>query len=141
MRLWSVHPSQLDRVALVALWREGLLAKKVLEGNTKGYKFHPQLDRFKQTEDPLLAINCYLHAVADEAESRGYNFDRSKLLPYRHAPRMQLTDGQLTYEWQHLLTKCAIRSLGHHGTIVTKKPQPHPLFSITKGPIADWERQ
>ena len=30
MRLWSLHPSLLDRRALVADWREGLLAQKVL---------------------------------------------------------------------------------------------------------------
>ena len=32
MRLWSLHPSQLDRRALVAGWREALLAQKVLAG-------------------------------------------------------------------------------------------------------------
>jgi hypothetical protein len=43
MRLWSLHPSYLDGKGLAALWREGLLAKKVLENETKGYKNHPQL--------------------------------------------------------------------------------------------------
>lgn len=33
MRLWSLHPSYLDAVGLVALWREGLLARKVLQGH------------------------------------------------------------------------------------------------------------
>ncbi|MFR6354685.1 pyrimidine dimer DNA glycosylase/endonuclease V, partial [Akkermansia sp.] len=28
MRLWSLHPSYLDSAGLVALWREGLLARK-----------------------------------------------------------------------------------------------------------------
>ena len=49
MRLWSLHPSLLDRAGLVALWREALLAQKVLTGTTKGYRHHPQLDRFRQT--------------------------------------------------------------------------------------------
>jgi len=40
MRLWSLHPKYLDSKGLVALWREGLLAKKVLEGRTKGYRNH-----------------------------------------------------------------------------------------------------
>ena len=35
MRLWSLHPSYLDAVGLVALWREGLLARKVLQVQTK----------------------------------------------------------------------------------------------------------
>jgi len=30
MRLWSLHPRYLDAKGLVALWREGLLAQKVL---------------------------------------------------------------------------------------------------------------
>jgi len=47
MRLWSLHPKYLDSKGLVALWREGLLAKKVLEGGTKGYRNHPQLERLK----------------------------------------------------------------------------------------------
>ncbi len=47
MRLWSLHPKYLDRMGLVAVWREGLLAQAVLRGNTKGYKNHPQLNRLK----------------------------------------------------------------------------------------------
>ena len=47
MRLWSLHPDDLDRAALVAGWREGLLAQKVLRGLTTGYRNHPQLDRFR----------------------------------------------------------------------------------------------
>lgn len=40
MRLWTLHPKYLDAAGLVALWREALLAQKVLRGETKGYK-HP----------------------------------------------------------------------------------------------------
>ena len=43
MRLWSLHPSLMDTKGLVALWRESLLAKNVLENKIKGYKNHPQL--------------------------------------------------------------------------------------------------
>ncbi|MEM0014984.1 MAG: pyrimidine dimer DNA glycosylase/endonuclease V [Zestosphaera sp.] len=56
MKLWSLHPKHLDRVGLLALWREGLLAQKVLQGLTKGYRHRPQLERFKRTENPLLYI-------------------------------------------------------------------------------------
>lgn len=52
MRIWSVHPSLLDAKGLVACWRETLLAQKVLQGLTKGYTNHPQLDRFKASSDP-----------------------------------------------------------------------------------------
>jgi hypothetical protein len=30
MRLWSLHPKYLDKLGLLGLWREGLLAQKVL---------------------------------------------------------------------------------------------------------------
>ena len=48
MRLWSLHPSYLDSAGLVALWQEGLLARKVLSSQTKGYIHHPQLHRFRK---------------------------------------------------------------------------------------------
>ena len=41
MRLWTINFKYLDAKGLVALWREALLAKNVLEGLTKGYKNHP----------------------------------------------------------------------------------------------------
>jgi hypothetical protein len=36
MRLWSLHPCYLDTKGLVACWREGLLARKFLSGETNG---------------------------------------------------------------------------------------------------------
>ncbi|MEM2211610.1 MAG: pyrimidine dimer DNA glycosylase/endonuclease V [Nitrososphaerales archaeon] len=54
MRLWSIHPKYLDAKGLITLWRESLLAKKVLEGYTKGYINHPQLLRFKKYKESLL---------------------------------------------------------------------------------------
>ncbi len=53
MRLWTVHPKFLDSKGLVALWREALLAKAVLEVKTRGYQNHPQLVRFKAQPDPV----------------------------------------------------------------------------------------
>ena len=67
MRLWSIHPRYLDPQGLVALWREALLAKAVIRGETRGYTNHPQLERFKLHPQPTSAINCY-HA-ADHAEA------------------------------------------------------------------------
>ena len=79
MRIWSLHPKLLDSKGLVALWRETLLAKKVLQGGTKGYINHPQLLRFKENENPINSINYYLSEVQIEATVRGYNFDKSKI--------------------------------------------------------------
>ena len=66
MRLWSLHPAYLDTKALVACWREGLLTRKVLLGNTQGYRNHPQLQRFKLQPDPIASLDQYLSAILDE---------------------------------------------------------------------------
>ncbi|HWQ19849.1 MAG TPA: pyrimidine dimer DNA glycosylase/endonuclease V, partial [Methanotrichaceae archaeon] len=75
--MWSIHPKYLDARGLVALWREGLLAQKVLRGETQGYRYHPQLNRFKEAEDPKAAIAGYLKEVVKEAGRRGYCFDET----------------------------------------------------------------
>ena len=53
MRIWSLHPEYLDSRGLVALWREGLLAQAVIRGETKGYRYHPQLARFRRRPSAL----------------------------------------------------------------------------------------
>jgi hypothetical protein len=82
MRIWSIHPRYLDSKGLVALWRETLLAKNVLERKTKGYKNHPQLDRFKMSKNPVNSINQYLQEVFHEARLRKFNFNREKIEGY-----------------------------------------------------------
>ena len=110
MRLWSIHPKYLDWKGLVALWREGLLAQKVLRGNTKGYKNHPQLIRFKDTSDQSTAIVNYLRLIIEEADSRGYNFDRGKILDMVFEDKILVTSGQVQYEFEHLLKKLKTRN-------------------------------
>src|SRR5690242_8174825 len=100
MRLWSLHPKHLDAKGLVALWRETLLAKHVLEGKTKGYKNHPQLNRFKNLKDPLIVINRYLMIIFDEASERGYKFDSKKFVYTSTRIKIKVTRGQLDYEFQ-----------------------------------------
>lgn len=141
MRLWSLHPRYLDPKGLVALWREGLLAQAVLLGQTRGYRHHPQLVRFRCAGDPLGALGAYLHAVFEEAALRGYAFDRSKIATLRPTPRLTVTDGQLRLEWQHLLAKLERRNPNWLKNL--PKPElvaPHPLFSVIPGPPESWER-
>jgi hypothetical protein len=141
MRLWSLHPKYLDPQGLVALWREALLAKAVLRGETRGYRNHPQLDRFKAHPQPRSAINAYLAAVHAEATRRGYVFDRSKVGPVRTLPSVAVASGQLDFEWQHLLRKLAVRSPDTHGRWTgVSRPVCHPLFRRRPGPVASWER-
>jgi hypothetical protein len=79
MRLWSIHPKYLDAQGIVALWRETLLAQAVLRNETKGYRNHPQLERFKSCNAPLSAISIYLKHMHEESENRGYSFNKSKI--------------------------------------------------------------
>ena len=142
MRLWSIQPRFLDRQALVAGWREALLAQKVLAGETKGYTNHPQLKRFRETPDPGAAVAAFLAGLADEADSRGYRFNRQLIKNASvNCPQIQVTDGQLAYEWQHLLAKLIRRSPQWHEQVRHEKPAPHPLFTVVPGPVADWERE
>jgi hypothetical protein len=140
MRLWSLHPRYLDSQGLVALWREALLAKAVLQGKTRGYRHHPQLARFKAHAAPKSAINAYLAAVYAEAQARGYHFDASKIGPVRPVSAMAVTCGQVAYEWGHLQRKLAARSPD-----VLRRwrglpaPRCHPLFRRRPGPLESWE--
>ena len=142
MRIWSLHPRYLDPQGLVALWRETLLAQAVLQGATKGYTHHPQLQRFQATADPLQAIASYLHGVVDEARARGYRFDASKIVRPFQALVLPVADQQLAYEWQHLRSKLAARSpavLAQWQDVL--QPAPHPLFAVEPGPVAAWEKR
>jgi hypothetical protein len=141
VRLWTLHPKYLDAKGLVALWREGLLAKKVLAGQTRGYRHHPQLHRFRSHRRPEAAIDAYLSAVCAEARRRGYRFDESKLDGRRLRQPIPETRGQLLYEWSHLLTKLRVRDPGRHRTLKSiAGPQPHPLFRIVGGRVQPWEK-
>lgn len=141
MRLWSLHPRYLDAKGLVALWREALLARAVLRGATRGYRRHPQLDRFREHPAPRQAINAYLAAVHAEAQARGYRFDRSRFGPVCDVLPLPLNEGQLELEWRHLLAKLATRDpLRHAQWRVLARPDCHPLFRLQPGPVAAWER-
>ncbi|MDX9789315.1 MAG: pyrimidine dimer DNA glycosylase/endonuclease V [Candidatus Kapabacteria bacterium] len=140
MRIWSLHPSLLDTKGLVALWRETLLAKHVLEGKTKGYTNHPQLNRFKATENPIFAINYYLSEIQKEAEKRGYNFDKNKIDWNFQPISIDVNDKQVAYEFEHLLKKLKIRDFQKFESLKNvKKIELHKMFKEVKGEIEDWE--
>lgn len=141
MRMWSLHPSHLDRAGLVAGWRETLLAQAVLADLTKGYKNHPQLERFRETSDPLLMVGAYLRGLHEESLARGYRFDGSKIMRTEHVTELiPVTDGQLAFEWAHLGSKLAHRSPEDAARWAESSPTPHPLFKVVSGGVAAWER-
>jgi hypothetical protein len=139
MRLWSLHPSLLDRLGLLALWREGLLAQKVLLGKTSGYRFHPQLKRFQSSKNPVAAISTYLWAVVDEAGARGYKFDASKIAMSRSGVLIPVTRGQMEFEREHLRKKLRMRDKGRAGMLSSSRLKPHPMMRVVPGDIEPWE--
>ena len=141
MRIWSLHPSLLDSKGLVALWRETLLAKNVLENKTKGYKSHPQLSRFKKNDNTLNAINFYLNEVYLESQKRGFNFDFNKINLPISDDIISLNSEQLKYEFNHLQSKLRVRDPkkfeeNNRKKIITH----HPLFNVVDGEIEEWEK-
>jgi hypothetical protein len=141
MRLWSLHPCYLDTKGLLALWREGLLAQKVLAGKTKGYKNHPQLDRFKDHRSPQKAIGRYLLEVWNEADRRGYSFEKSKVKNAKTPVKpMAVKRGQLKYEWNHLRKKLKVRDGARFKLMKTSRPiKAHPSFRFVPGGVEKWE--
>jgi len=140
MRLWSLHPRYLDSKGLGALWREGLLAQKVLAGGTRGYRHHPQLERFRSQPDAPGAIAAYLREVQCEAERRGYRFDAAKIGRCAEGVVITVTRGQMAYEMAHLQAKLVLRDLAALQHIAgVNEPEPHPLFEVAEGDIEAWE--
>ena len=168
MRIWSLHPSLLDRRALVACWRETLLAQKVVRGLTRGYTNHPQLLRFRAHPQPLEAVAAYLSGLADEADARGYSFNRALIgagedgadensagengadkaeNPYASVARIPVPLGQLEYELAFLQHKVAGRDPEWEHRLSERLATrgglaacAHPLFEVVPGATEPWEK-
>lgn len=141
MRLWTVHPRYLDAKGLVAAWRESLLAQSVLLGLTRGYRRHPQLERFRAHANARAMIASYLRGLLEEANARGYRFDASKIVAARRCNPVDETEGQLGHEWRHLLRKLKERAPERYRELRNvRQPDPHPLFRIVPGPKRGWEK-
>ena len=154
MRLWTIHPKYLDAKGLLASWREGLLAQKVLAGKTKGYRNHPQLDRFKASGRAMGAIATYLADIQAEAARRGYRFDASKIgrgmAPEDHdstndgvdmQPRIAVPSGQIEYEFELLKTKLEARDRSRLAELSgVLDMELNAAFRRVRGGTAPWER-
>jgi hypothetical protein len=145
MRLWSLHPCYLDWKGLGANWREGLLGQAIILGRTKGWRNHPQMDRFKVHGDPVAAISYFLQEVHREATRRGYNYNYSKILnPVEEIEPLELTTGQLRYELVLLSERLERRDPEWLGKMrlahQDNPPRPHPLFRAVEGDVEPWEK-
>ncbi|MEG1555922.1 MAG: pyrimidine dimer DNA glycosylase/endonuclease V [Bacteroidales bacterium] len=145
MRLWSLHPKYLDLKGLTAVWREGLLAQKVLSGETKGYGHHPQLIRFKATDEPLKYIGFFLHEIQLEATRRKYlfNINKIKTIPTGVISPIEVTEGQIYYEFEWLKKKVQQRTPLQYMILHEIKKEDvelNAIFIKKPGEIETWER-
>jgi hypothetical protein len=100
------------------------------------------LHRFREHPDPVGALAWYLHCIADEADDRGYRFDRGRIdrEPASSLP-MAVTTGQLKLEWTWLLSKLEARSpADFQRWSGVRGPEAHPLFHEVAGAVESWER-
>ena len=143
MRLWTISFKYLDAKGLVALWREALLAKNVLTGLTKGYKNHPQLDRFYAHENAQAAINAYLAEVYEQACARGYKFDAAKVGEFdaRNLAKISVARGQIEYEFAFLQEKLKSRDVkAYERNLSVKNIEIAGVFEEVAGGIEPWEK-
>ena len=72
---------------------------------------------------------------------RGYRFDAAKIGRSRATVGLEETEGQLLYEWSHLLGKLRKRAPRSYRALQkVGVPDPHPLFRIVPGSVRSWER-
>jgi len=148
MRLWSIDPKILDQKGLGAAWREGLMAQSVIRklqaGEKPGYRNHPQMRRFLAADDPIAAIGAWLSWIQAEAKRRGYNYNKSLILDQAGSERLVVTDGQIKFEFRHLLEKLkrrdSSRAWFYYGFFIDGEIDPHPMFDVVEGPIESWEK-
>jgi hypothetical protein len=123
------------------LWRETLLAQKVIQGKTKGYTNHPQLIRFRNSTDPPGMIGAYLEEIYKESLERGYNFDRSKIYKVSRRMKINVNKGQLTYEFTHLKKKLRTRDPVTFKRLKSVEYiEPNFIFNVVEGDVESWER-
>jgi hypothetical protein len=141
LRLWSIHPKYLDAIGLVALWRETILAQKVLKQRTKGFKNHPQLKRFRMQASPQRAIANYLLGIWQESKRRGYNFDQGKIKTRDKTKKIPVTKGQLRYEFDWLSEKLKKRDGKRYSRLrCVTEIECHPAFKVIEGEVEEWEK-
>jgi hypothetical protein len=141
MRLWSIHPSYLDTKGLLAAWREGLLAQSVINKSSGSYRNHPQLNRFKATENPPGLLGFFLVEIVEESLLRNYKFNKDKIQLIITEPKIPVTSGQVNYEFSHLKNKLKNRDPERYNILLKENAiKVHPLFYVVEGPIENWEK-
>ena len=115
----------------------------MLAGLTKGYKNHPQLDRFYAHENALEAVNAYLAEVYAEGRARGYKFDAAKVGEFdeRNLAKIAVSRGQIEYEFAFLQKKLKSRDVkAYERNLSVKNIEIAGVFEEVAGGIEPWEK-
>lgn len=165
MRLWTIHPTFLDNEGLHGLWREGLLAQKIIEDPTHGRSNNPQIARFRNHVSPISILGAYLWTVGHEGMERGFKYNVARIedppmlgsimVPKGSSgdPRIPVTEEQIRFEFDHLFSKLEERDPVSLEKILNYSVQStikyredfrlkaiNPAFRIVVGPIESWEK-
>lgn len=141
VRLWTLHPKYLDSPGLTGLWREALLTRAVLAGETEGCTNHPKLDRFGETENPLISVKTYLDGVYEESARRGFSFGNSKVDNLDGEIAMTETVRQLLYERDHLLEKLQERGADQYERLrADERPDAPSMFTVVERNVQRWTK-
>ena len=115
----------------------------MLAGLTKGYKNHPQLDRFYAHENALEVINAYLAEVYAQACARGYKFDAAKVGEFdeRILAKIAVSRRQIEYEFAFLQEKLKSRDVkAYERNLSVKNIEIASIFKEVDGEIEPWEK-
>jgi len=76
--------------------------------------------------------------VIDEADRRGYNFNRSKIVNRKIKSRRAVTGGQVEYEFKHLLGKLSGRDpVSYNQLKMVNKIKVNPICKNVPGNMED----
>ena len=118
--------AELDLVA-----RQSLEKHIILIDDARGFGIDPAYPDFQ--------------AIADFAKKRGYHFDAKKISLLKNKMKdIKVSNGQVNYEFNHLLKKLEDRDYGQFskikqasmGSIKTNK-----TFKVVQGKVESWEKQ
>ena len=139
-RIWSLHPKYLDGIEIFFLWRNCIMAKKILDGTEKVNRKFPHLARFESSSNPIGAINIYLSEVYKIASTHGKNFKLDKFDDSFKDISLNVTKGQMEYEVELFKKKLRNRSSDTNALIFKIKIiEPNPLFKVVEGNKEAWD--
>ncbi len=92
-------------------------------------------------KSPVKSINFYLEVIWLESKKRNYNFDKSKFEKTKDIKKINVTQGQVHFEVNHLSNKLKIRDIELYNKMkLLNNFEIHPLFKLIEGEIEPWEK-